>query len=450
MKKLLLLLLVFAFGANMKAQVFWQEMPTGFTAASRGVNQISYGDANNVWITVYDGVTTTNVIREYAHSVNGGSTWTGGVINLGSTTLGIACIAGIDANTAFVGAFPDTGGLGGIWKTVNGGSVWTKQPTALYTSTTSFTDIVAFWDANNGVTIGDPDTPTTFEIYTTTNGGTNWVRVPAGNVPAPLTGEYAYTRGYTSIGNAIWFGTNKGRIYKSLNKGLNWTVSVSPITDFQTGNMAFQSATEGVLVTDDWQFFRTIDGGTTWTPEVPTGTYRNGAITYVPGTCTYVSLGNDLDLDQRGSSYSTDAGLTWIDINTLGDDTNNDNGSDVAFYDATHGLASGFNTSAAVGGIFKFVNTDPLIFACPPLATTGFNAEKANVYPNPTLGMLNIDAKDISQISVYDVLGKEVSNTKYSSVNTASLNLSSLNSGVYMVKVTTASGSTSTTKVVKQ
>jgi hypothetical protein len=43
MKKQLLLFLVFLTGATgMNAQVFWSEVATGFTAASRGINQVSY------------------------------------------------------------------------------------------------------------------------------------------------------------------------------------------------------------------------------------------------------------------------------------------------------------------------------------------------------------------------------------------------------------------------
>lgn len=445
MKKLLLLLTALTGSASVSAQIFWEEKPTGFATASRGVNQISYADANNVWITAYDGATTSNVIREYSRSTDGGNTWTPGVIDLGVTTLGIGCIAAVDANTAYVVAFPDTGGTGGVWKTSNGGTTWTRQSTASYNSATSFADIIYFWDANNGVTMGDPDTPTTFEIYTTTNGGTNWVRVPAGNVDPPLTDEYGYTRNLYVNGDNIWFGTNKGRLYHSTNRGLNWTVAQTPLADMQTGNYAFVSATEGLLTTDDWQFFRTTDGGATWVAETPTGVIRNAAICHVPGapTPTYVCLGNDIDLDVRGSSYSIDNGLTWIDINTLGDDVNNDNGTDVEFYAIDNGLSSGFSTSSTVGGIFKVVPT--------ALANSTFSADKLfSAYVDNATRTLFVNGKNISNVTVYDVLGKQVFNGSYTSVDTVSINVDSFNSGVYMVKVANAEGNTSTIKVIKQ
>ncbi|WP_309642594.1 T9SS type A sorting domain-containing protein [Flavobacterium sp.] len=445
MKKLLLSFIAFAFALSMNAQIFWQENATGFSSVSRGINQISYADANNVWCTAYDGVTVTNVIREFTKSTDGGATWTAGVINLGVTTLGLACISGISDTTAFVGAFPDTGGTGGVWKTTDSGATWTRQASASFNSATSFTDIVQFWDANNGIAIGDPDTPTTFEVYTTSNGGTNWVRLPAGNIPVPLDGEYAYTRGFCVNGDNMWFGTNKGRLYRSTDRGQNWTVAVSPIADFQTGNYAFQSATEGLLIADDFQFWRTTDGGATWNPEVPTGVFRNAALCYVPGTVnTYVSLGDDPDLGERGSSYSTDGGLNWIDINTLGDDANVDNTTDVQFFDNTNGLASGFNASVAAGGIFKYVGTQL------SLATATFSNDKGfTAFINASTGMLEVNGKNITNVAVYDVLGKLVSNGNFTSVDNASINAANLNAGIYLVKVTNNAGASSTVKVVK-
>lgn len=429
--------------ATTNAQIFWTEMPTGFTAVSRGVNQISYADADNVWITVYDGVTTANVIREYAVSTNNGTSWTPGVINLGSTTLGIGCIAGVSATTAYVAAYPNTGGIGGVWKTTNSGTTWTKQSSAPFSAAASFADVVYFWDADTGVVLGDPDSPTTFEVYTTTNGGTNWVRVAAANIPVPLDGEYFYTRGFAANGNSIWLGTNKGRLFRSFDKGLTWTVSdnSSLIADFATANYAFQDNNNGLMIDDAWNFYRTSDSGATWTSEVPTG-FRNGAMCHVPGTVnTYVTLGNDLDLDLRGSSYTVDGGLTWTDINTLGDDTNNDNGTDVSFFDINHGLAAGFNASATVGGIFQYVTDGPL------LATKSFS--KNNLFSAYiSNGSLNVIGKNITNVTVYDVLGKQVIASNFASTTNATLTTTNFNTGVYLVKVTDNAGNTSTIKVM--
>jgi hypothetical protein len=451
MKKLLLLIFV-AVGSIANAQTYWEEVSTGFPTTSTTQGQISYADANTVWTYATAGDGSGDFYQLWGRSLDGGVTWTNGPINLPSTDLAIGSIHAMSATTAYIAVFPNaTTVQGGIWVTTNAGVTWTKQPTALYnTGTDSFTNLVHFFDTNNGVCQGDP-AGGYFEIYTTTNGGTNWVRVPSANIPTPQTGEYGYTHNYETSGDIIWCGTNKGRIYKSINRGLNWTVAQSPITDFGSatvsGNFAMKNATDGIFVSSDWQFFRTTDGAVTWVSEFPGGEYyRNFDVSFVPGTeDTYVTTGLDIDEIGRGSSYSIDGGLTWIDINNIDLDAAVDGGGALTFYDCTHGLASGFTTSSTVGGIWHNI-----FDYCELAGTQGFAAQAFTASPNPTSGALEIAGKNIANVTVYDILGKEVMNSNYGSLNTVNINLGSLNTGVYMVKVTNDAGAASTTKVVKQ
>lgn len=448
-----LLLLLFVFGTSAtQGQVFWQQVATGFTTASRGTSFISFANENVVWTDAYDGATPTNVIREWGRSIDGGNTWTNGVINLGasSTSLGIGSIEAIDANTAFVAAYPSAAGVtGGIWKTIDGGATWTRQNTATFTGTDAFANFVTFWDANEGICQGDPNGGY-FEIYRTMDGGTTWTRVPSGNIPAPLTGEYGYVGNYDVNGDSIWFGTNKGRIYRSNDKGLTWSVSQSPITDFgsaaSNGEFAFESATTGILQNNSYEFWLTNDAGATWTSIAASGAIRENAICSVPGVPgAYVILGEDVDFGERGSSYTLDYGLNWTTIDELGDDVNVNNPTDVKFYNSTVGLASGFTTSSVVGGIFKYVGD---VFT---LSNDSFdNAAKVVATPNPTSGLLNLAGQNINQVIVTDILGKVVSTNNFNALNNVSIDLSSFNSGVYFVKVSNDANSSSTIKVVKQ
>ena len=71
------------------------------------------------------------------------------------------------------------------------------------------------------------------------------------------------------------------------------------------------------------------------------------------------------------------------------------------------------------------------------------------VYPNPVKGgnlYITSDNSASKQVTVYDVLGKQVMNT---TVNNAPVNVSNLNSGVYIVKIT-EEGKTATRKLVIQ
>jgi hypothetical protein len=93
---------------------------------------------------------------------------------------------------------------------------------------------------------------------------------------------------------------------------------------------------------------------------------------------------------------------------------------------------------------------DNVYFSTVNLNNTDFtNDPKVKLYPNPTSNVLNIESLGtIQTISVYNVLGQEVINKALNSASTA-LDVSSLNSGIYVVK-TVVDGVTSSTKFIKQ
>jgi hypothetical protein len=83
------------------------------------------------------------------------------------------------------------------------------------------------------------------------------------------------------------------------------------------------------------------------------------------------------------------------------------------------------------------------------LAVNQFENNDFVFYPNPTTDFVTITLKDesdsITSISVYDVLGKQIMNVKASSIS-ETIDLSSVNSGIYFVEVATENNS----KVVKK
>jgi hypothetical protein len=92
---------------------------------------------------------------------------------------------------------------------------------------------------------------------------------------------------------------------------------------------------------------------------------------------------------------------------------------------------------------------DNFYFYRSPMSSDNFTTSKVKLYPNPTSNVLNIESLGtIQTISVYNVLGQEVINKALSSTST-SLDVSSLNSGIYVVK-TVVDGVTSSTKFIKQ
>ncbi|MBR3829571.1 MAG: T9SS type A sorting domain-containing protein [Bacteroidales bacterium] len=67
-----------------------------------------------------------------------------------------------------------------------------------------------------------------------------------------------------------------------------------------------------------------------------------------------------------------------------------------------------------------------------------------NVYPNPTTGIVNIDAEDVVNVEVMDMTGRTVM-----TANGSTVDMSALNNGVYMLRVNTVNGS-SLQKIVKK
>jgi Secretion system C-terminal sorting domain/Kazal-type serine protease inhibitor domain len=69
-------------------------------------------------------------------------------------------------------------------------------------------------------------------------------------------------------------------------------------------------------------------------------------------------------------------------------------------------------------------------------------AGKVQIFPNPATDQLQITAKnnDIQAIELYNALGQRVLNTQMANTNTASLDVSKLESGIYSIRVITGIG----------
>jgi len=335
----------------------WQMQNTGFTTASRGIDQICIVNENTVWAKAYDGVTPTNYIREFAKTIDGGTTWTHGTINFsGASAFGVSNMFAMSATKAYACMFPKSGTGGKIVVTNDGGATWTVQSTANFTN--SWADWVHFFDSQNGVCMGD-SYQNKFFIFTTTDGGTTWVRVPDANVPPASASEAGTVNMYDASGDNIWFGTSTGRVYKSTNKGLNWTVSETNMGAIQA-DVRFKDANTGFVYGSNtgitWAIKKTTDGGATWNTINPAGAFMQQHIAYVPGTpAQWMNVSADYQSttlgDGSAKSINDLASLTRLDTAIQY--------TTVRFFDINTGWAGGFNTSATEGGIYKWVGVDP-------------------------------------------------------------------------------------------
>ncbi len=444
MKKILLISICFTVLSSF-GQDFWNVKATAFTQINRGIDDISIVNNNVIWAKAYDGASDTpQNVRQFTRSIDGGNTWSAGSINLGtnSTTLNVSSIHAVSATTAWVTAYTDNGSLvlGGVWKTTDSGSTWTKQTSALFNdAANSYANLVYFWDENNGVCQGDP-VGGYFEIYTTSNGGTSWTRVSSANIPTPLAGEYGYVHNYDVIGNTMWFGTNKGRLFKSSNMGLNWTVTQSPITDFGgitfSGGYSFKDANNGLLFQSGTNplLYKTSNGGTTWTQVIFTGIMGGRDLAYIPETNSVVTVGTSNQTSF--TSYSNDNGLTWTQVMSGTQVTS------LKFRDTSLGFGGGFNSSITQGGIYKYSGTQ--------LSSNKFESgKKLLVWPNPSQNSVQFTGVDATEIRVFDVLGKQVLSQNFSNSAENSIDISKLAIGTYLAQVTDINGSISNVKFMK-
>lgn len=413
----------------------WLPQSTGFTAQYRGINYISIVSPDVVWANAYDGSGNGSNPLEFTKTTDGGKTWKPGKYSGVPSDYVVSCITATDSSNAWIALYSKTGlfGHGGVYATHDGGKTWVHQATAAYNNKASFPDIIYFWNNQDGVTMGDP-LNNYFEIYTTTNGGTTWTPVPTGNIPIALFGETGYTNLYAVYGNIIWFGTSKGRVYKSVDRGLHWTVSSTGMENFST--LGFHNDSIGIATYTKYDktgnilsfdMKKSVDGGATWTTVNPKGDYYKSDMAVVPDAPgMLVSTGISHDLAKSGSAYSLDEGNTW----TLLDDSIQY--TSVKFFNSAVGWAGGFNENSTSRGIWKWIGIPTGIKEKTP------GTVNLKVYPNPTSGIVHFyvpEAKKIIGISVFDMQGRQVKYFKGRMTNylhVYTMDFSHLKKGVYL------------------
>ncbi|MDY0281422.1 MAG: C10 family peptidase [Salinivirgaceae bacterium] len=296
-------------------QMLWVKKYTNFPIESTYPGYISAVNESVAWAMGRDGSGGQANYRVFSVTTDGGASWVSGQAAFGTA---FSMIHGIDANTAYVAAY-GTGTGNKIIKTTNRGLSWESVLSGA--GANSFFNVVHFFDENNGFVQGDPEGGY-FELYTTSNAGATWTRVPQANIPpVSASGECGIVGHYTAVGNTIWYTTNNGYVYKSTDKGLNWTkFQIFATTNMQVNTIiAFNDeATEGIsvaFVDGDYRKFKTEDGGATWielTSTAPDNFY-NSDISAVPGSNMFVSAGADYQNDRMGISYTRDGGDSWTD-----------------------------------------------------------------------------------------------------------------------------------------
>lgn len=451
-----------ALSLNLSAEEAWTPQASGFDATSRGIRGIFPVNANTVWAMAYDGSAGgVDHLLEYTKTDNSGTLWTPGKISFtGDATYGIGNISPVSTTKAWAAVYPTVAAntACGVYATTDGGTTWTKQTSATqFITADAFPNVVHMFDEMNGFTMGDPAVITDaaskcFEIYTTADGGVTWNRVPKANIAAgvtPTSGEYGTVNIYDAVGSSTaWFGTNKGKMLKTTDKGLTWSICTTAApagkgiteVDFRDENNGILVYNSGTSTAAVYKLRKTTDGGTTWTDLAATGLPYVSGLSFVPGTeKTWVAV--SAKTEAMGSFYSKDDGATW----TAYVDAVQVQYTDVAFVNPTTGWAGSFNASNTEGGMYEFA------LDLSDVGINGSDNQPSSValmqnYPNPfnptTTISFEVKSEGSVKLSVFDAAGKMVSElvngTVSAGLHNVEFNAANLNSGVYFYKLQTA------------
>ena len=319
------------------------------------------------------------------------------------------------------------------------GITWVNTTTNTFTG--GFANFYHAFSAQEGLAGGDPNNGY-WEIELTHDGGNTWSRVPSANIPAPADTEYGISAGYSATGNHIWFVSNKGRCYRSVNGGNNWTVTdltgkwVQPracFTDSLRGviweRAPYFKKSSGTLPYNT--YFMTNDGGLSWTLKSLPQNYAIQSFSRVPGVdggmivAAYDSSQHDYTTVLFTSDFFTTTRVVQTELSSEGEST---------FLSSKSGWLSGRNRQN--DNIYKF--TGDLI-----AGTSGpyGDKEQFQVYPNPSSseailklpGFVNGSA---CTIKVLDITGKELDRIIVTSVSPyIHLNASNYPDGIYLIQL---------------
>ncbi|MBL7775024.1 MAG: hypothetical protein JNK89_03430, partial [Saprospiraceae bacterium] len=373
-KRLLPSVFFLAFYCTVAAQV-WAPKAVGVLPANYSVADICVVNEQVIWATAVDWSAGQPVpagfVSKLMKSTDGGETW---IVKDIEEAAGRFCwdIHAFDENTAcLTSTNRGTGGKRGIFRTSDGGETWIE----VFNHTAGSTWL-HFFDGQEGLCGNN------INIARTADGGLSWALVPSANIPGLLSGEItggaALSNMIGTFGNSVWFGTNKARMYKTENRGLNWTVHNTGLgVNTFLGSYGFTDEKNGLGIFDHpggsiAELAKTTDGGLSW---VKTGNLNLSEVDAIPCANSFIGISYP---PNPGASISTDLGSTWVERDTAIE------GTAPVFLNPTIGWMATVSAAGAGPALYKWAggSLDTRIYVNKNAGGANTGASWADAYNN--------------------------------------------------------------------
>lgn len=409
----------------------WQ--PSGFDLLpdTQRVASISVLNEDVVWgISFYDRTPApvpSSTIPWVFHTSDGGVEWEVYPI---LEAEGRICqdIFTINDSTAWIttnGLTADS--LRGLFKTTDGGESWTEKFDGAAGG-----GFVHFFDASSGIAIHDR-----FMTHTI-DGGENWENLSPTELPLEISETASYTaanNALASAGDTIWFGTTRGHVLRSNNRGIDWEVFDTPFENKDVIiSTAFRNSQEGMIIsyaylfqdvisfTDSTKVALTFDGGDTWELADTIFDFKVSCMTAIPGF-EYKFLGATNGL----STITTDIAQTWQHFSYRPYNA-------VEFFNSELGWVGNSQTSTDFPAMmYKW---EGIVSSNKSITKTDL---KVNIFPNPFSESFQFDMnfidfekykKDNLTLEIFDILGKKIMSQELIAAQT-NIRFPSIANGVY-------------------
>ncbi len=278
--------------------------------------------------------------------------------------------------------------------------------------------------------IMDPKTPTTIyggwdEIYKSTNKGDNWTKITNNQLSGNVWTHIAISPSdpntiYAGNGQKLFVTTNGGSSWTDITSNLNPTNNITRLainaTDPKTAYLTFSG------YTDKDKVKKTTDLGQTWTD-------ISGTLPNIPVKCIVYQTGANDDL-----YIGTDLGVYHKDKNATDWTKYGTKLPNVIVND----MEIQYGTNKLVVATFgRGIWRSPLQSnSVTNILNTKKNQSELNIYPNPSNGLININIdNNESEIVIYNVVGGVIKYIKNVNKGKQQINLSNSYKGLYFVTV---------------